>query len=77
MKTDEVERDLWIISSQLHKLAESFASLAAGLTKDRKFSSKSVMRKTPVGETIKLAEEAQPPLPFSGDWHEGINKGPG
>ena len=66
MNTDEVERDLWIISTQLEKLSQSFGSLAACLTKDRKFGSKSVMRRTPVGENNKQTVDAQRPLPLEG-----------
>ena len=69
MDTDGVERDLWIIATQLGKLSESFGSFAAQLTRYRKFGSKSVMRRTPGGETNQNeAEEAEPPLSFSGEW---------
>jgi len=67
VNTDAVERDLWIISTQLMKLGESFGSLAAQLTKDRKFGSKSVMRRTTVDENPnKTGAAAEPVLPFGG-----------
>ena len=66
MKTDALERDLWIIFTQLKKLGDSFGSLAAQLTPFRKYGSKSVMRGTDVDENHKQAEDAQRPLPLEG-----------
>ena len=66
MERDALERELWIISTQLSKLSDSFGALAAELTKDRKFGSKSVMRGMTQFEKLKKKKDAQRPLPLEG-----------
>jgi len=62
MQWDEVEREMYIMASDLRRLAKTFGSMATALQRERKFAKLEASEGDDTGEKIK--KEGQQALPF-------------